>query len=190
MRILIGLLVLLICCLSCAKKKAVAKKQNGSQYSYQKVEAEINNQSFDSTVVIKGNKVRLKCNTECFDNFSIADTLNDSTINLYQDRFLKFTLTSNQIEKQVVVTKELIKAVYNNNSTYKNSVLAFPRIEKVDPVANSVLIHSLFLYPNSLDGTNFLEEIIFELTTDGKVVFKQVMLPPAEPDSLTTKNVE
>ncbi len=109
-----------------------------------------------------------------------------SYLNLYQDRFLKFALKSTKTDTQIVVTKEIIKNIYNNNSTYKSSVLAFPRIEKINSATNSVLIHTMFLYPGSLDATNFLEEIIFEITAKGEVSFNKVILPPEEPDSLNT----
>lgn len=183
MKSLIYFLVLLLFCYSCNKKETTNKK-----YSFQKIEYKKQNESFDSTFIMNSNKVRLTCNTECLNDFSIADTINDSTINLYQDRFLKFVLTSNEIDTQIVVTKEIIKDIYNSNSTYKSSVLAFPRIEKINFNNNSILIHSLFLYPSSLIGTNFLEEISFEITLKGKVSFNEVLLPPEEPDSLNTNS--
>lgn len=183
MRILIYFLVLFLFCFSCNNKKTLDKK-----YSFQKIEYKKQNESFDSTFIMKGNKIRLSCNTECFNDFSIADTINDSTINLFQDRFLKFVLTSNEIDTQIVVTKEIIKDIYNNNLTYKSSVLAFPRIEKINSNNNSILIHSLFLFPSCLVGTNFLEEISFEITMKGKVSFKEVLMPPEEPDSLNTNS--
>jgi len=182
MKTLIFVLVLLLFCFSCSNQK----KKTDKKYSFQKIEYKKQNESFDSTFVMNGNKVRLTCNTECFNDFSIADTINDSTINLYQDRFLKFVLTSNDIDTQIVVSKEIIEDIYNNNSTYKSSVLAFPRIEKINSNNNSILIHSLFLYPSSLVGTNFLEEISFEITMKGKVSFNEVLMPPEEPDSLNT----
>lgn len=179
MKSLIYFLVLLLFCYSCNKKETTNKK-----YSFQKIEYKTHDESFDSTFIVNGNKVRLSCITECFNDFSIADTINDSIINLYHDRFLKFALKSNKIDTQIVVTKEIIKNIYNDNSTYRSSVLAFPRIEKSNFSNNSVLIHTMFLYPSSLDGTNFLEEIIFEITAEGKVSFNKVILPPEEPDSL------
>ena len=42
----------------------------------------------------------------------------------------------------------------------------------------------LFLYPGSLVGTNFLEEISFEITLKGEVSFPKVLLAPEESDSL------
>lgn len=176
-------LVLALLGFSCARQKSQSVK-----YSFQKMEYKKLNESFDSTFVLKGDTVRLVCTTECFNDFSIPDTVNGSMINLYQDRFLKFELTSNKIDTQIVVTKEIIKNLYHDNSTYKSSVLAFPRIEKVNAATNSVLIHTLFLYPGSLDATNFMEEIIFEITAKGKVSFTEVIQPPEEPDSLKTNN--
>lgn len=181
MKTFIYFLVLLLFCFSCNQKKKTDKK-----YSFQKIEYKKQNESFDSIFVMNGNKVRLTCNTECFNDFSILDTINDSTINLYQDRFLKFVLTCNELDTQIVVSKEIIKDIYNNNSTYKSSVLAFPQIEKINFNNNSILIHSLFLYPSSLVGTNFLEEISFEITIKGKVSLNEVHMPPEEPDSLNT----
>ncbi len=184
MKTLIYVLVSLLFCFSCINKKTTEKK-----YSFRKIEYKKQNESFDSTFIMNGNKVRLSCITECFNDFSIADTINDSIIKLYQDRFLKFALKSNKIDTQIVVTKELIKDIYNDNSTYKSSVLAFPRIEKISSTNNSIFIHSLFLYPGSLVGTNFLEEISFEITLKGKVLFNEVLMPPEEPDSLNTNNL-
>lgn len=181
MRTLVYFLVLSLFCFSCNNKKTIERK-----YRFQKIEYVKQNESFDSIFIMNGNKVRLTCNTECFNDFSIADTINDSTINLYQDRFLKFVLTSNEIDTQIVVTKEIIKNIYNDNSTYKNSVLALPRIEKINSTNNCILIHSLFLYPSSLVGTNFLEEIRFEITMKGKVSFNEVLMPPENPHSLNT----
>lgn len=183
MKKLINILVLLFVCFSCGQKVKTVRK-----YSFQKIEYIAQNESFDSTFVLNGGKVRLTGATACFSDFSIVDTINDSTINLYQDRFLKFVLTSNEIDTQVVVSKEIIKDLYNNNSTYKSSVLAFPRIGKINPEDNSILIQAFFLYPNSLLGTNFLEELRFEMTMNGKVSFKEVVMPPEEPDSLDTIN--
>jgi len=187
MRTLIYFLVLLLLGFSCTGKKAT-NDYKSLKYSFQKIEYKKHNESFDSTFILEGNHVRLLCNTECFNDFSIADTINDSIINLYQDRFLKFELTSNKIDTQIVVTKEIIKNIYNDNSTYKSSVLAFPRIEKINFATNSVLVHTMFLYPGSLDATNFLEEIILEITAEGKVSFNKVILPPEEPDSLKTNS--
>jgi len=184
MKAFIYVLVVLVFCFSCTNKKKTDKK-----YSFQKIEYQKQNESFDSTFVMNGNKVRLTCTAECFNDFSIADTINDSTINLYQDRFLKFVLTSNKIDTQIVVTKEIIKDLYDSNSTYRSSVLAFPRIEKINSDTSSVLVHALFLYPGSLIGTNFLEEISFEITLKGKVSFPKVLLPPEEPDSLNTNKL-
>ncbi|MDP3444483.1 MAG: hypothetical protein Q8T08_16615 [Ignavibacteria bacterium] len=184
MKTLIYVLVLLLFCFSCNQKKKTDKK-----YSFQKIEYKKQNESFDSTFIVNGNKVRLTCNTECFNDFSIADTINDSTINLYQDRFLKFVLTSNVIDTQIVVSKEIIKDIYNNNSTFKSSVLAFPRIEKINYNNNSIEIHSLFLFPSGLIGTNFLEEISFEISLKGKVSFNEVLMPPEKPDSLNTNSL-
>lgn len=193
MRTLIYFLVLLVFCFSCIKKKSTDKKRvsdnyNSLKYSFRKIEYNKQDESFDSTFIMNGHKVRLSCNTECFNDFSIADTINDTIINLYKDRFLKFTLKNYKIDTQIVVTKEIIKNIYNDNSTYKSSVLAFPRIEKIDRTNNSILIHTMFLYPSSLNGTNFLEEIIFEVAAEGKVSLHKVILPPEEPDSLNTNN--
>jgi len=178
MKTIIFVLVLLLFYCSCSNQK----KENRKKYSFQKIEYKKQNESFDSTFVMNGNKVRLTCNTECFNDFPIADTINDSTIYLYQDRFLKFMLKSNKIDTQIIVTKEIIRNIYNNNLTYNNSVLANPRIEKIDTDANFFLIHSLFLYPFSLDGTNYLEEIIFKLSLEGKVTSVEVLAPPEEPN--------
>lgn len=194
MRALIYFLVLLLFCFSCNNKKATDKKMLTDihklyKYAFQKIEYKKQDESFDSTFILKGDKIRLSCYTESFIDFSIADTINDSIVNLYQDRFLNFSLSSNKIDTQIVVTKEIIKNIYNDNSTYKSSVLAFPRIEKINATNNSVLIHSLFLYPSSLDGTNFLEEITFEINMKGKVFFKEVLMPSEEADSLNTNNL-
>ena len=195
MRILPYFVFLALFCFSCNKKNTADRKRESdnyksSKYSFQKIEYKKQAELFDSTFIMKGNKVRLSCYTECFTDFSIADTINDSIINLYQDRFIKFELKSNQLDTQIVVTKEIIKDIYNNNSTYKRSVLAFPRIEKISSSTNSVLIHAMFLYPGSLDATNFLEEIIFEITAKGNVSFNKVILPPEEPSGLNTNSPE
>lgn len=188
MKTFIFLLALTLVCFGCGRKNETNKKNSlqeiEKKYSSQKIEYKKLNESFDTTLVVNGKMVRLAGTTGCFDDFSIADTINDSTINLYQDRFLKFALTSNEIDTQIVVSKEIIRNLYNDNATYKKSVLAFPRIEKINSGNNSILVHSLFLYPGTLDGTNFLEEISFEISTKGKVSFKEVLLPPEEPDSL------
>ena len=181
MKILISVLALLIFCFSCNQLK-----KNNKKYSFQKIEYKKQNESFDSTFIMNGHKVRLSCNIEHFNDFSIADTINDTIINLYKDRFLKFILKSYKVDTQIVVTKETIKDIYNDNSTYKSSVLAFPSIQKIDTANNSILIHTMFLYPASLNGTNFLEEIIFEVTGEGKVSLNKVIMPPEEPDSLNT----
>lgn len=195
MRILLYFLALALLGFSCNKKNTADRKREAdnyksAKYSFQKIEYKKQAESFDSTFILKGNKVRLLGRTECFTDFSIADTINDSIINLYQDRFIKFELKSNQIDTQIVVTKEIIKDLYNNNSTYKQSVLAFPRIETVSSFTNSILIHTMFLYPGSLDATNFLEEIIFEITAEGNVSFNKVILPPEEPSGMNTNSPE
>lgn len=189
MKTFICIPIMLFVCWSCNQKK-----KTGPTYSVQKMEYKKQNESFDSTFVMNGNKVRLTGRIECLNDFSIADTINDSTVNLYQDRFLKFEIVSNEVDTQIVVTKEIIKDLYHNNSTYKSSVLAFPRMEKIDAANHSVLIHCLFLYPGSLMGTNFLEEISFEMTLKGEVTLIEILRPPEEPidaegDSVPEKEV-
>lgn len=190
MRTFIFLLTLLLFCSGCIKRVSDKKPGGGNQaslkYSFQEIECKKYDESFDSTFVVNGNKVRLVCNTECFNDCTIADTINDSIINLYPDRFLKFELKSNTIDTQFVVTKQIIKNIYHDNSTYRSSVLAFPRIEKINSAGNSVLIHTMFLCPGSFDATNFLEEIVLEITAEAKVSVHKIILPPEEPDSLNT----
>ncbi len=87
MKTLIYVLALLLFCFSCNKKRTTDKKKvtdnyKSSKYSFRKIEYKKQDESFDSTFVMKGNKVRLSCNTECFNDFSITDTINDSIINL------------------------------------------------------------------------------------------------------------
>lgn len=179
MRILICLMTVIIFCFSCTKKTTLKK------YKFQKITCTVKKyESFDSTFFVNQNKIRLLCNTECFNDYSISDTINDSIINLYQDRFFKFSIMSNNVDTQIVVSKTIIKNIYNNNSTYNNSVLALPRIEKIYKATHSILIHSLFVYPRGLDGTNFLEEITFELSMKGKITSVKVLPPYEELESI------
>lgn len=190
MRAYIYLLTFLLFCSGCIKRVSDKKLGAGNcgtlKYSFREIECKKYNESFDSTFVVNGNRIRLTCNTECFNDYTIADTINDSIVNLYPDRFLKFELKSNTIDTQFVVTKQIVKNIYNDNSTYRSSVLAFPRLEKINPAGNSVFIRTMFLFPSSFDATNFLEEIVLEITAEAKVSVYKVILPPEDPDSLNT----
>jgi hypothetical protein len=168
-------------CLSCSNNKSALKQSPKSNVNVQKGECYISpNESFDSLFIINGNQTRLKCITECYGEFIVNDTINDSTIVQYRNRRFIFTLKNQKIDTQIVVTKDLVKEVYENEFTFKNSVIASPRIDSIDALNNSILLSSFFLYPHGLAGTDFFETILFEITLNGKVNFKKI-IPYEEP---------
>jgi hypothetical protein len=157
------------------------KKQK--MYLSKNVECTVQNgEFFDTTFILNSTNVRLKCMTNCLKNFSVYDTLYNE-IDVYQDRYFKFSLKGQKTDTQFVVTKQLIKKSYEDNLKYKNSVLAFPHIEKIDPVNNLILINAAFLYPRGMGGTDFFDEILFEISMAGRVKLKKIIpyKPPEMP---------
>jgi hypothetical protein len=166
---------------SCTHKKTASTHGKTNNLITRKAECYISpNESFDSTFVINGEPNRLQCITECFGDYIVNDTINDSTIVLYRNRIFNFKLKNNEIDTQLVVTKDLIKEPYGVNSTFRNSVISFPKINAIDSENNSILMSLYFLYPIGLEGTDFFETIIFEITLKGKVNFKKI-IPYEEP---------
>ena len=138
------------------------------------------NESFDTTVILNNIKVRLKCITECSDGFTIYDTINDTLVKLYQDRLFKFILQSQKTEKEIIVTKRLLKKEYPDILIYDRSIMVYPRFEKIDSLNNSLMIHAAFMNPRGLLGTDLFDDVFFEITPDGKVVFNKIV-PYQEP---------
>jgi len=169
-------LIILSFCFSCNNNRTAETGFRTVRCVNQKVGCDIQkDESFDTTIIINNSKVRLKCITECFNEFTIFDTINDSLVKLYQDRLFKFTIRSQQIEKEIIVTKKLIKKEYTDILTYEKSLMVYPRFEKIDTANNSLMIHAAFMYPRGLLGTDFYDDVFFELTLDGKVIFIKIV---------------
>ena len=150
---------------------------NVSNYRINKIECDIaKNESFDSTFLLSGNKIRLRCNTECFGDYSVPDTINESVVDLYQNRLFRFKLTSSLIDTQFIVTKKIIKNIYKDRIVYTKSLLVLPMIEKIDTINNTILIHAAFMYPQGMGGTDFFEDVFFDISVEGKVEFKKLIL--------------
>jgi len=131
-------------------------------------------ESFDTTFRFNSDSMRLKCLTKCDENFSISDTINDSIVNLYQDRFFEFVLQNNSKDFQFKVTKDLIKDHYSD-STFRKSVLVYPSIDSIDTVKKTIIIRSAFMYPSGMGGTDFFETVLFEISANGKVKLNKVI---------------
>jgi hypothetical protein len=161
---LLGIIIL------CCKPTRTTNDVKQSNYIAKKIDCNVfHEESFDSTFSINGENIRLICKTECLNDFIVPDTINDSIINLYQDRLFKFTLKNYVVDTQFVVTKELIKDKYPDINVYLKSLLVYPRIDSIDTAKNAIIIHSAFMYPNGLEGTDFFESVLFEISARGKV---------------------
>jgi hypothetical protein len=147
-----------------------------SNRTIRKIECNIfKDESFDSTFIMNGNKIRLSCNTECQGDYSVPDTINESVVELFQNRLFRFKLKGSTIDTQFVVTKEIIKEIYKDRNVYIKSLLVYPRIESIDTLNKTILIQAAFMYPRGLGGTDFFEDVLFEITSKGKVVFKELI---------------
>lgn len=156
----------------CNSNKIGTKRSN---YSINEIEGiPTKEESFDTMLRFNGDSIRLKCLTKCEKKFSISDTINDSTVNLYQDRYFEFELQNNSKEIQFKVTKNLIKDHYND-STFRKSLLVYPSIDLIDTVKKTINIRSAFMYPSGLGGTDFFETVLFEISLDGKVKLIKVI---------------
>jgi hypothetical protein len=146
-----------------------------SKYSLVKInDIPTKEESFDTTLRFQSDSIRLKCVTKCEADFSVSDTINDSIVNLYQDRYFEFVLQHNSKKIQFNVTKNLIKDHYND-STFRKSVLVYPAVDSIDTVRKTIIIRSAFMYPSGLGGTDFFETILFEISPDGNVKLNKVI---------------
>jgi hypothetical protein len=147
-----------------------------SNQAIRKIECNIfKDESFDSTFIMNGNIIRLRCTTECQGDYSVPDTINESVVDLYQNRLFRFKLKSSEIDTQFVVTKEIIKEIYKDRNVYIKSLLVYPRIESIDTLNKTILIHAAFMYPRGLGGTDFFDDVLFDVTSKGKLVFKEIL---------------
>jgi hypothetical protein len=171
---LFSFLILAMLCLCCNQTKKISDSKS-TKYQTKKISCNIfTEESFDSTFKFKGDGTTLKCKTECFNDYVVPDTINDSIIELYQERLFRFSLKNSIVDTQFVVTKELIKDKYSDRNVYNKSLLVYPRIEHIDTLKNTILIHSEFMYPSGLEGTDFFESILFEINLRGQVTLKEI----------------
>jgi hypothetical protein len=171
---LISIIALALFSFCCSQTKKNSQPLS-SNYITKEIECNIfEEESFDSTFMVNGEETRLKCSTECFEKYSVPDTINDSIVEIYQDRLFRFSLKNSLVDTQFVVSKELIKNYYGDQNTYLKSLLVLPSIENIDTLNNSVLIHSAFMFPSGLGGSDFFEDVLFEITSRGKVIFKEI----------------
>jgi len=131
-------------------------------------------ESFDISFKMDSIKYRLVCQTKCDDEHTVPDTSRLGFVNLYQDRFFKFTLKSAVIDTQFIVKKEIIKNQYNHHSTYLKSLLVYPKVLSIDYVNKRILIGATFLFPSGLEGTDFCDFITFYVYLNGKVSLKEI----------------
>ncbi|HEY4788575.1 MAG TPA: hypothetical protein VIH57_21140 [Bacteroidales bacterium] len=149
--------------------------KNKSKFSIHEIKSEITKEeSFDTILRLKGGKIRFQCYTKCDDPYSVSDTINDSTINLYQNRYFDIKLQNDSTKTKLKITKELIKEVYGD-MTFKKSLLVYPSIDSLDTIKNIIKFKALFMYPGGLGGTDFFETIIFDISLNGKVKFDKII---------------
>jgi hypothetical protein len=174
-------LIVLSFCSACNYFRSIGAGFRTRQYVNQKVECEIQkDESFDTAVMVNNSKFNLKCFTECGTEFTIFDTINDTLVKQYRDRFFKFKIQYQQFEKEIFVTKKLIKKEYDDILTYEKSVMVYPRFEKIDPENNYLMIHAKFMNPKGIPDTDFFDDVFFEIGPDGKVTLIKVV-PYQEP---------
>lgn len=175
-RIIIPLIILASVYTCNRKDKTQCIENKQSQYTIHKIACIISDEeSFDTTFTIKNDKYHLSCQTECFKEYSINDTINDSTINAYQNRFLRFHLKNNETDTVFIITKDLIRLKYDDNATYNQSILVLLKLKSIDYAHESIRISTAFMYPIGLEGTDFFEEVLFDIQSDGKVVLKDII---------------
>jgi len=174
MKILFYFSIILVIFSSCNEKNA-KRNIEISKYTIKEISCLVlENESFDTTIFLRGNKIRLDCKTDCYKEYTIPDTFKNE-IYLYHDRFFKFSIKSSDIDTQLVVSKELFNDTYKNNMTYRRSVIGLPRIKSIDTTSNSILMKCVFAFPSSIFGTDFFEEIDFNISAKGEATFKEVI---------------
>jgi hypothetical protein len=166
--------IILVIFSSCSEKNA-KKNIETNKYSSKEISCLVlENESFDTTIILKGSEVRLNCKTDCYKEYTIPDTFKNE-IYLYHDRFFKFSIKSSDVDTQFVVSKELFYDVYKNNMTFRRSVIGLPKIKGIDTTSNSILMKCVFAFPSSIFGTDFFEEIDFSISVKGDATFKEVI---------------
>ncbi|GEM_PF-1320314 len=174
-------LIVLSICSACNYFRSTGPGFRTREYVNRKVDCDIRkDESFDTDIIVNNSKFNLKCFTECGAEFTIYDTINDTLVKQYRDRFFKFKIQHQQFEKEILVTKKLIKKEYDDILTYEKSVMVDPRFEKIDPVNNSLMIHAKFMNPRGIPGTDLFDDVFFEIGLDGRVTLIRVV-PYQEP---------
>lgn len=132
-------------------------------------------ESFDTSFLFYSESYRLRCTTLCTDDATISDTVNDSVVRLYPDRYFRFSLHTPARDTGFYVTRKLIRKDYPFPQVYEKSVLAFPRFQRTDPEGKVFEIHAFFMYPRDLEGSDVHDDIIFCITPGGKVILKSII---------------
>lgn len=174
----------LICLLSCSnngqRKNSSIKdslKLSSSKGKYKEFKdygcSIMGRSSFDTTINLDNQKIKVSIEAKCYKNKFISDTMNYyradvgdfARIEKINDYYVAISISNDMIRKEYVITRDLFKDSINNSRLLNNGQFRMPFEIVSISSGNTITLVSDIHYPFSDAGIS----IKYELLTNGKV---------------------